>query len=324
MRQAALQLADRYRLTPVVARTWMQHAAPTVLGLEFAGWADALARHADRLREVRRRDIVLQFGGAVGTLAAFGTRGAAVSSALSEILDLPAPAIPWHAHRDRIASVATTLALLAGTLGKIARDISLQSQSEIGELAEPAAAGRGTSSAMPHKRNPLGSAVALAAIVRIPGLVGGIIGGMVQENERGLGGWQAEWQSVPQVVRLTAGALHHVLHVVSGLTVDTSRMRANLDTTHGLIYSETATLVLAQHIGRTEARTLVEQASQRAIAEERHLYELLAADPMVTKHLTSDDLRRIFDASTQLGASQAMIDRVLASAAVPAELQSGV
>ena len=204
MRQAALQLADRYRLTPVVARTWMQHAAPTVLGLEFAGWADALARHADRLREVRRRDIVLQFGGAVGTLAAFGTRGAALSSALSEILDLPAPAIPWHAHRDRIASVATTLALLAGTLGKIARDISLQSQSEIGELAEPAAAGRGTSSAMPHKRNPLGSAVALAAIVRIPGLVGGIIGGMVQENERGLGGWQAEWQSVPQVVRLTA------------------------------------------------------------------------------------------------------------------------
>lgn len=317
LRHAALQLADRHRLTPMVARTWMQHAAPTVVGLQFAGWADALARHAGRLTEVRRRDIALQFGGVVGTLAALGDRGSDVGSALGSILGLPVPAAPWHSHRDRIASIATTLAMLAGTLGKIARDISLQSQAEIGELSEPAETGRGTSSAMPHKHNPLGSAVALAAITRIPGLVSSIIGGMVQEHERGLGGWQAEWESVPELVRLTAGALHHMAHVVGGLTVDDARMRTNLDATRGLIYSEAAVLALAPHIGRSEARTLVENASRRAALEGGHLKDVLAGDPIAAKHLTSSDLHRIFDPSNHLGASQHMIDRVLASAAGP-------
>lgn len=310
----ALQSANRYRLTPVVARTWMQHAAPTVLGLEFAGWADALGRHRERLRDARRRDVALQFGGVVGTLAALGDRGTTVATAVSGILGLPIPAMPWHAHRDRVASIAMTLATLAGTLGKIARDISLQSQVEVGELAEPAELGRGTSSAMPHKHNPLGSAIALAAIIRIPGLASSIVGGMVQEQERGLGGWQAEWETMPEMVRLTAGALRHMLHVVSGLTIDVPRMRANLEATRGLIYSEAATMALAPHIGRSEARTLVENASRTAASEGRHLREVLAADPTVTTHLTGDDLRRIFEPSTHLGESQQMIDRVLASA----------
>jgi 3-carboxy-cis,cis-muconate cycloisomerase len=318
-----LQLADRYRQTPVVARTWMQHAAPTVLGLEFAGWADALSRHADRLREVRRRDVVLQFGGAVGTLSSLGDRGMAVSMALADTLGLPLPAIPWHGHRDRIASIAATLALLAGTLGKIARDISLQSQSEVAELAEPPEPGRGSSSAMPHKRNPVGSAVALAAIARIPGLASSIIGGMVQEHQRGLGGWQAEWETVPGLIRLAAGSLHHMLYVVSGLVVDVARMRSNLDATRGQIFSEAAALALTPHIGRSEARALVENASRRAAVEGRHLDDLLAADPVVSKYLSSEDLRRVIDPSAHIGASREMIDRVLASAVGEAAAHKG-
>ena len=233
IRRIARRLVEQYRSTPVVARTWMQHAVPTTLGLEVAGWLDALDRHAARLADARRRDIVLQFGGAGGTLAALGGQGIAVGSIVARLLAIPMPLVSWHAHRDRIAAVASTLALLTGTLGKIARDLALQSQTEVAELAEPTAPGRGTSSSMPHKRNPVAAAVTLAAAVRVPALAGGVLAGMVQEHERGLGGWQAEWESVPEIVRLSAGALHHLLAALSGLTVDSVRMQANLESTAG-------------------------------------------------------------------------------------------
>jgi 3-oxoadipate enol-lactonase len=291
----------------------MQHAIPTVLGLQFAGWADALDRHAQRLRDTRRRAAVLQFGGAAGTLAPFGDRGLAVGAAIAATLGLELPRLSWHAHRDRIAEVATTLALLAGTLGKIARDIAIQSQTELAELEEPSELGRGGSSSMPHKRNPVSSAVALAAAVRIPGLAAGILAGMVQEHERGLGGWQAEWESVPELVCLCAGSLHHVRHTVDGLIVNAARMQANLEASRGLIYSEAVTMALAKHIGRADARTLVERAAGRAAAEGRQLREVLQSDAAVTTHLTGGDLARLFDPQAQLGVSHELIDRVVHS-----------
>jgi len=310
LRRTALRLAEAHRATPVVARTWLQHAVPTVLGLQFAGWVDAIDRHADRLHAVRRRAGALQFGGAGGTLAALGTQGLEVGRAMASSLGLEMPALSWHAHRDRIAEVATVLALLAGTLGKIARDIALQSQTEVAELSEPAEPGRGGSSSMPHKRNPVSSAVALAAAVRIPALAAGILTGMVQEHERGLGGWQAEWESVPELVCLAAGSVRHMLHAVNGLVVDTTRMQANLEASQGCIYSESVTLALAKHIGKSEARTVVERASQRASVEGRHLRDILIADTAVTAHVPRAELGRLFQPLAYTGVSQELIDRV--------------
>jgi 3-carboxy-cis,cis-muconate cycloisomerase len=311
LRQVVARLADHYRSTPVVARTWMQHAVPTTLGLQMAGWLDALDRHAGRLTDVRRRDIVLQLGGAGGTLAALGGRGPDVAALVAQQLDVPMPALSWHTHRDRVGAVVTALALLTGTLGKIARDIALQSQTEIAELAEPSSQGRGTSSSMPHKRNPVAAAVALAAAVRVPALTGGILAGMVQEHERGLGGWQAEWEAVPEVVRLAAGALHHMLPAVSDLSVDASHMRANLEATAGLVYSESVTMALARRVGRVEAHTIVEGASRRALSERRHLQEILATDPAVRAQLTAAELAALFDPAPHVAAAQPLIERAL-------------
>src|ERR1700675_2884648 len=208
------KMADQHRLTPVVARTWMQHAVPTTLGIKFAGWLDALSRHRERFRETQDRCLVLQFGGAAGTLAALGSQGGVVAQHLSEQLKLPLPQMPWHSHRDRLSEIATTLGLLTGTLGKIARDISLHMQTEIDELREPAEEARGVSSTMPHKRNPVSCAIILAAATRIPGLVATMLTAMLQEDERGLGGWHTEWETLPEIVCLTAGAVHQLATLV--------------------------------------------------------------------------------------------------------------
>ena len=314
LREVSGRLAARHRATPIVARTWMQHAVPTSFGLQVAGWVDALDRHATRLAEIQRSDVVLQFGGAGGTLAALKGRGRDVAVILARHLDVPMPAHAWHAHRDRIATVATTLGVLVGTLGKIARDLALQSQTEIAELGEPAEPGRGTSSTMPHKRNPVAAAAVLAASVRVPGLVSALLTGMVQEHERGLGGWQAEWETVPEVVRLTAGALHHLLRAVDGLTVDSARMRANLEATAGLVYSESVVVALAPRIGRRDAAALVEAASRQAVAERRHLRDVLAANPQVQQHMSPAELGALFDPGQHLAAAAPLIERVLRAA----------
>src|SRR5579864_5085091 len=225
------RLAQQHRDTTLPARTWMQQALPTTLGLRVAGWLDAVDRHRVRLEETRSRALALQFGGAVGTLAALGDKGMVVAKTLGEELKLGVPAMPWHAHRDRMAEIATTLGLFAGTLGKIARDLSLEAQTEVAEMFEPTGPGRGGSSTMPHKRNPVTAAVVLAAATRVPALVSTMLSGMVQEQERGLGGWHAEWETLPEIISLTAGALHHLAETVERLDVDTNRMRANLDVT---------------------------------------------------------------------------------------------
>jgi 3-carboxy-cis,cis-muconate cycloisomerase len=316
----ALVLADRtrqWRALPMIGRTWLQQALPITLGLKTAGWLDAVLRHRQRLRQLRARVLALQFGGAAGTLASLRERGMDVASALAARLDLDLPATPWHTHRDRIAEAGCVAGMLIGTLGKIARDISLQMQTEVAELAEPAAPGRGGSSTMPHKRNPVGCAAVLTAAQRAPGLVATLLGGMVQEHERALGGWQAEWDTLPVLFELAGGAVEQIRAVVAGMPVNAAAMRANLDLTRGLVLGEAVMLALGESIGRLDAHHLVEQASRRAVEDGRTLREALADMPEVTGHLDERALDALFDPGRYVGQAQTFIDRVLAGLAAP-------
>jgi 3-carboxy-cis,cis-muconate cycloisomerase len=312
--ETLMALAILHRTTLVVARTWMQQALPTTFGFIVAGWLDAILRHRRRLIEIRPRVLSLQFGGAVGTLAALRGDGPEVARALAGELQLALPAVPWHAHRDRLAEIATFFGLLTGTLGKIARDISLHAQTEVGELFEPGGQGRGGSSAMPHKRNPVTSAVLLAAATRVPGLVSTILSAMPQEHQRGLGGWHSEWETLSQIVRLSGGALHHLAAMLPHLGVDTKRMRQNLDTTHGLIFTEAVSTAVAERLGKIEAHHLVESACERSFAEGRSLKEVLRDDTELRGHLTPTDLDSLFDAKNYLGSVEEFVDRVIAQA----------
>jgi 3-carboxy-cis,cis-muconate cycloisomerase len=306
-------LADAHRGTVMVGRSWMQHATPTTFGLKLAGWLDALLRHQERLFEMRRRFLTLQFGGAVGNLSTLGREGDAVSQALAKELALTWPAAAWHSQRDRFAELATTMGMLAGTLGKIARDISLHAQTEIGELHEPMDEGRGGSSSMPHKRNPVSCAVILAAALRVPGLVSTVLSAMVQEDERGLGGWHAEWETLPDILRLSAGALHHLRITMDGLEVDAQRMESNLELTRGLIYAEVVTTALAAKIGKKDARRFVEEACTRASEAKEHLRDTLLKTPGVSERFTASEISELFDVRKHLGTSSVAIDRVLAA-----------
>src|SRR6516225_9071848 len=224
-----VKIAAEHKETPIAGRTWLQHAAPTTFGLKVAGWLCAVARHLERLRAMRPRALVLQLGGAAGTLAALGDDAEKTTALLAQELGLRPAELPWHSHRDRLVEVAATLGLLVGSLGKMARDIALLTQSEVAEVAEPLAPGRGRSSSMPQKRNPVGCAMVLAAATRLPALVSVLLAAMTQEHERGLGGWQAEWETLPEVFHLTSGALAQMRHIIAGLRVDAARMSANLE-----------------------------------------------------------------------------------------------
>jgi 3-carboxy-cis,cis-muconate cycloisomerase len=303
-------LAQEHRSTPMAGRTLMQHALPTTFGVKVAGWLDAMNRHRERFAQTRKRVVVLQFGGAVGTLAALRDKGLVVAEALAADLRLELPAMPWHAQRDRVAEVATTLGLCTGTLGKIARDISLHMQTEIAEISEPAGEGRGGSSTMPHKRNPVSAAVVLSAATRVPGLVSTMLSAMVQEDERGLGNWQAEWETLPEIFRLTAGALHQLVTIAPHLLVDAARMRHNLEATQGLIFAEAITLTLAPHIGKSSARALVDAATDKARKSGKHLREVLSHERAVTENLTAAELDRLFTAENYLGVAEALVDEV--------------
>jgi len=308
-------LAETHRHSSLVARTWMQQALPTTFGFIVAGWLDAILRDRVRLNELRTRALTLQFGGAVGTLAALGDRGPAVARALGEDLRLELPPAPWHSHRDRFAEVATTLGLCCGTLAKIARDISLYSQTEIAELSEPVVEGRGGSSTMPHKHNPLTCAVVLAAGERIPPLVSTMLSSMIQEHQRGLGGWHAEWETLPDIVRLTGGAAHHLARMLPHLEVHTDRMQQNLQVTNGLIFAEALTFALAKHIDKSQAHQLVESACQKAISEKRHLQAVIEADSSLNAYIPAAELPTFFDPAKYLGSSDVFIDNVLRVAA---------
>jgi 3-carboxy-cis,cis-muconate cycloisomerase len=307
-------LADTHRSTPMAARTWMQQALPTTFGVIAAGWLDAILRHHHRLAEIRPRVLTVQFGGAVGTLAALGEKGPEVARLLADDLFLTLPLLPWHSHRDRIAEVATTLGLLTGTLGKIARDISLHSQTEIAELFEPAAPGRGGSSTMPQKRNPVTCAVVLSASYRVPGLVSTLLSSMTHEYQRGLGGWHAEWETLPELIRLTGGALHHLAEMLPHLEVDSARMLKNLDATNGLIFAEAVTMALAPALGKPAAHEIVEVSAAKALAEARPFKAVLRDEPLLQGKLSPADFDRLFDVRYYLGSSDDFINRVLAAA----------
>ena len=307
------RLAKEHASTLLAGRTWLQQGPPVTLGLKAAGWLSAVDRHRARLARASRQASVIQFGGAVGTLAALDDRGLQVAVVIAKELNLAAPDLPWHAHRDRLVDVAATLGLLVGTLGKIARDVSLMAQTEIDEATEPHADGRGGSSTMPHKRNPVSSAVVLAASIRVPPLVCAMFTAMVQEHERGLGGWQAEWETLPEICKLAAGALSHVAQIIDGLEVHEDSMQRNLDVTRGLILSEAVSFALAKHTGKSRAHEIVEKASRRAIEQEMHLRDALLADREVTAHLSADDLAGLFDARNYLGSAEQMIRNVLAA-----------
>jgi len=306
-------LAEQHRNTAVVARTWLQHALPMPFGLKLAEYASALHRSRQRLARLRAEGLALQFGGAAGTLAALGDKGLAVAEQLAKKLDLPLPDAPWHTHRDRIADVASVLAILSGTCGKIARDVSLMMQTDVGEAFEPSGEGRGGSSTMPHKRNPVASASALGAATMAPNLAATIFAAQVQDHERSAGPWHAEWPTLPTLLLVTSGALAAIVDIAEGLEVDAAKMRSNLDTAHGLIMAEAVTFALAEKLGKSDAHHLVEAASKKAAAEKKHLRDVLAADPKVTAQLSTDAIAKLFEPMDYQGASQALIDRLLTS-----------
>ena len=307
------KLARQHRDTPAVARTWLQHALPMPFGLKLAEYAAALARSRRRVRRLREESLALQFGGAAGTLAALGDKGLAVAEKLAVELKLPLPEAPWHTHRDRIAEVASVLAILTGSCGKIARDISLLMQTDVAEAFEPSGEGRGGSSTMPHKRNPVAAPIALAAATMAPNLAATIFAAQVQDHERSAGPWHAEWPTLPTLLLVTSGALAAIVDIAEGLEVDVARMRLNLDATDGLIMAEAVTMALAMRVGKSDAHHLVEAASKRALAENRHLRDVLTEDAKVAAELAADQIAKLFEPMAYQGASQALIDRLLAS-----------
>jgi 3-carboxy-cis,cis-muconate cycloisomerase len=307
------KVAAEHKETPIAGRTWLQHAAPTTFGLKVAGWLCAVARHLERLRALEPRAFVLQLGGAAGTLAALDADAEQTVSLLAEQLGLRPAELPWHSHRDRLVEVAVTLGLLVGSLGKMARDLALMSQSEVGEVAEPALPGRGGSSSMPQKRNPVGCATVLATATRTPALVSVLLSAMTQEHERGLGGWQAEWETLPEILLLTSGALSQMRQVMVGLRVDAERMRANLDLTGGLIYAEAVSTALARAIGHAAAHQRVERACRHAREQRRPLQEVILGDAEITEHLSAAELTSLFDPQQHVRAAARLVDQALAA-----------
>ena len=307
------KLARQHRNTAVVARTWLQHALPMPFGLKLAEYAAALHRSRGRLLRLRRETLALQFGGAAGTLAALGDKGLQVAERLAEALELPLPDAPWHTHRDRIAEAASVFAILAGSCGKIARDVQLMMQTDVGEAFEPAGEGRGGSSTMPHKRNPVAAATALGAAIMAPNLAATIFAAQIQDHERSAGPWHAEWPTLPTLLLVTSGALAGIVDIAEGLEVDAPRMRRNLDATDGLVMAEAVTFALAEKIGKIEAHHLIEAASKQAVAGKRHLRDVLTSDAKITAQLSAETIAKLFEPMAYQGASQALIDRLLAS-----------
>jgi 3-carboxy-cis,cis-muconate cycloisomerase len=311
LRRLAL-MAQQFRDTPMAGRTHLQHALPITFGFKCAVWLSAVQRHRRRLEALRGEVLVVQFGGAVGTLASLGEDGIRVLSALAEELDLAVPPIAWHVARDNLAEMACFLGLLTGSLGKIATDVALLMQIEIGEVAEPHSEGRGGSSTMPQKRNPIASEFILAAAKNVRQQVPVMLDAMLQDHERATGPWHAEWIALPQAFALSAGALHHTRALLEGLSVDTERMRRNLDATQGMINAEAVMMALAPALGREQAHHVIAAACSRVLETGGHLLEALSAEPQVTAHLSRAQLARLLDPENYTGLAGAFVDRVVA------------
>jgi 3-carboxy-cis,cis-muconate cycloisomerase len=307
------ELARKYRDTPMAGRTHLQHALPVTFGYKAAVWLYALDQHADRLREVRPRVLLVQFGGAAGTLASLGDgeRSLETRAELARELGLGDPPITWHVVRDGIAETVQVLALLAGSLGKIAFDIMLMSATEFGEAAEPFIEGRGSSSTMPQKRNPISCELILAAAKVLRQHAGLVLDAVVTDLERATGPWHVEWVALPEAFGFAAGALHQARFMLGGLIVDPARMAKNLAMTHGLIVAEAVMMGLAPHTGRNEAHDLVYDACRVAIETDRPLLDVLLEIPAVADPLGPEKLASLTDPANYLGAAPAMVDHML-------------
>lgn len=277
--KALRPLVARHRNTAMLGRTLLQTAPPVTMGLKAAGWSASVRRGRVRLARAVSAALVLQFGGASGTLAALGNRGPRTAELIAKRLRLAVPDAPWHTHRDRFAEVMCACGILTGSLGKMARDISLLMQHEVGEASEPGGEGRGGSSTMPQKRNPIASAIALAAANRVPGLTAAFLSQMVQEHERGVGGWQAEWPTISEVIQSTGVAVASMAEVAEGLSINQARMKENLKSTQGTIFAEKAALLISAKLGREAAHEALERATDPKKMRGRTLAQTLADIP---------------------------------------------
>jgi 3-carboxy-cis,cis-muconate cycloisomerase len=309
---ALAALARKYRDTPMAGRSNLQQAVPITFGYKMATLLAAFERHKQRLNELRSRVLVGEFGGAAGTLSSLGGRGLAAQAELMKELKLGTPAIAWHTVRDTIAETGCFLGLVTGTCGKIAFDVKLMMQTEVEELYEPFHEGRGSSSTMPQKRNPISSVyiTALTSVVRQQ--TAALLDAMVEDHERATGPWEIEWIVLPEIFCLAAGALAQTEFVLAGLQVDERKMRANLDLTKGLIVSEAVMMGLGPYLGRQVAHDLVYDICRKVVATGRPLVELLAENAEITKHLDRAALAKLCDPANYLGEAGAMVDRVLA------------
>lgn len=307
---ALARLAQTHRHTPMIGRTFLQQAVPISFGLKAAQWLGPIVGFHDHVMLFGSASH--QLGGAAGTLASLGDKAEPVLEAFSRVMpSIGAVLVPSHTSWQRIARIAAELGILCGHLGKIALDIALMAQTEIGELAEPEAPGKGGSSAMPHKRNPVLCTLILAAAKRTPGLVATILAAMPQEHERGLGGWHAEWPTMRELYLIAGSALNQTITLIEGLQVFPEAMRRNLDLTNGLVMAERVSLALADSLGRAQAHHLLEEASRACVATGRHLRDLLAEDATVSERLSTAELDALFDPVTYRGATDGIIDRIL-------------
>jgi 3-carboxy-cis,cis-muconate cycloisomerase len=304
-------LAEAHRDTLIAGRTLLQQALPTTFGLKAAGWLVSVLEVRRRLLEVREWGLAAQLGGAAGTLASLGDSGTEVLREFARELDLAEPAVPWHTDRSRVAGIGGALSLLAGALGKISLDIILMAQTEVGEVSEPAGAGGGGSSTLPHKRNPILSVTAAASVRRVQDLSRTLQATMVQEHERAAGAWHSEWETLSDALALTGGAAATVREAAEGLEVHPEKMRENLDATGGLLLAEHVTTMVAEHFGRLKAHELVEAASRRTFESGRPLREELLAEPALEKVLSEEDIDAALDPAGYLGTAGAFVDRAL-------------
>ena len=308
-------LSQKHRDTPMAGRTHLQHALPVTFGYKVAIWLAMFDRHQERLAELRKRVLVVQFAGAAGTLASLGDKGLEVQAALADELGLAVPATTWHVARDGFAEAVNLLALVTGSLGKIALDIMIMASTEFGEVYEPFVKGRGASSTMPQKRNPISSELMLAASKAVRQHAGLMVDAMVQDFERATGPWHAEWLALPESFILTAGALHQANFALGGLIVDEARMGQNLAISRGLIVAEAVMMGLAPAMGRQQAHDVVYNACRTVNEQGGTLAEALAALPAVTQHFDRAAIDHLTDPANYLGLAPAMVDRALAASA---------
>jgi 3-carboxy-cis,cis-muconate cycloisomerase len=306
-------LARRYRDTPMAGRTHLQQALPVTFGYKCAIWLAMFDRHAERLAQLKPRVLVGQFAGAAGTLASLGDKGFEVQKALCEELGLAVPVSTWHVARDGFAEVMNFLALVTGSLGKIALDIMMMASTEFGEVYEPFVKGRGASSTMPQKRNPISSELMLAAAKGVRQHAGLMLDAMVQDFERATGPWHAEWMAIPESFVLTAGSLHQAKFALGGLIVDEKKMADNLDISRGLIVAEAAMMGLAPDLGRQEAHDVVYDACRVANDKGMTLADALSADSRVSACIDRATIERLTSPRNYLGLAPEMVDRVLAA-----------